>query len=67
MSLHDYRIGRKIADADPPFYALIQAAMRRADTENLGKLSAAWPEVFTELLMRHEAPRGVLPADEAAS
>ncbi len=63
MSLYDYRIGRAIAADDPPFYAIIQAAMRRADTDNLDKLKAAWPEVYEELKARYHAPGGILPGE----
>lgn len=34
MTLFEYEEGLDIAAKDPPFYALIQAAMRKADTEN---------------------------------
>ena len=33
MSLHDYLEGRKVYEQDAPFYAYIQAAMRKADTK----------------------------------
>lgn len=61
MSLHEYQRGR-IA-SDEPFYALIQAAMRRADSWNLAKLRAEWPEVWDELSARYHAPGGLLPGD----
>lgn len=63
MSRHEYRVGQQIAAGDPPFYALIMAAYRRADTANAAKLRAAWPEVVEELEARYHAPGGVLPAD----
>lgn len=62
MSLYDYRASRTI-DADAPFYALIMAAMRRADTANLALLQAAWPEVWAELDARYNAAGGALPGD----
>ena len=62
MSLYGYQASRAIS-ADAPFYALIMAAMRRADTANLALLRAAWPEVWDELDARHHSPGGVLPGD----
>ena len=64
MSLYDYEVGRKIAIQDYPFYALIQAAMRQADTDNLQRLKQAWPQVWQELEARYHAPGGVLPDDD---
>jgi len=60
MSLYEYKEGLEIAAKDPPFYALIQAAMRRADTHNLELLKGCWPDVFHELLARYNAPGGRL-------
>lgn len=61
MSLHEYERGR-IASSEP-FYALIQAAMRTADSWNLAKLRTEWPEVWDELHARYHAPGGLLPGD----
>ena len=63
MTLYEYREGIEIATKDPSFYALIQAAMRRADTKNLEMLKGCWPEVYEELLKRYNAPRGELAED----
>lgn len=63
MSLFDYREGRRIAAEDHPFYALIFAALRQADTANTAKIEAAWPEVIAELQARYDAPAGLLPGD----
>lgn len=64
MSLYDYEIGRKIEAEDPPFYALIQAAMRRADTYNLERLKSVFPEVYAELTARYNAPGGRLRGED---
>ena len=63
MSLHGYHVSVNIGRTDPPFYALIMAAMRKADTDNLAKLQAAWPDVWREFQSRYDAPLGVLPED----
>jgi hypothetical protein len=63
MSYYDYRVSREIAAQDFPFYALIQAAMRKADTANSAKLRAAWPEVWDELQSGRNSPGGLLDGD----
>jgi len=63
MSLHSYHVSKKVLMSDPPFYALIMAAMRKADTDNLARLKAEWPEVYAELEARYNAPMGLLPED----
>jgi len=63
MSLYDYRQSQKIAAEDHPFYALIMAAMRKADTANTAKLQQAFPETWSELEARYYAPGGVLPSE----
>lgn len=63
MSLHAYHVSRAIEQNDPPFYALIMAAMRKADTDNLGKLKKAFPGVWEEFKERYNAPLGVIPDD----
>ena len=60
MSLHDYKVSQQLSMADHPFYALIMAAMRQADTDNLRKLAREWPGIYTELKQRYDAPGGLL-------
>lgn len=64
MSKYNYEMSKEIAAHDYPFYALIMAAMRQADTDNLELLKASWPGVYDELLRRYNAPDGVLPEEE---
>ena len=64
MSLYDYETGLKISVKDYPFYALIQACMRQADSYNIIKLRHAFPEVYEELSRRYNARGGILPSDE---
>jgi hypothetical protein len=63
MSLYDYQISEKLALEDYPFYSLIMAAMRKADTDNTVKLKACWPEIWRELERRYHAASGLLPED----
>jgi hypothetical protein len=63
MSYHEYMISRKMTSTDPPFYALIMCAMRKADTTNAAKLRAAFPDVWNEFQARYNAPGGVLADD----
>lgn len=60
MSLYDYKASMDIERNDYPFYAIIMAAMRKADSNNLTKLRLMWPEVWEELEARYNAPGGVL-------
>ena len=60
MSLHEYQKSREIASHEYPFYALIMAAIRQADTDNLTILQAVFPETYVEFWKRYNAPGGVL-------
>lgn len=57
MSLYDYKASLQITAAHYPFYALIMAAMRQADTDNSEKLEQAFPEVRAELLTWYNCHR----------
>lgn len=67
MSYHEYCQGRELAKQDPPFYSLIQAAMRKADAENEQKLRAAFPDTWAELDARYHAPGGLLPSEQGSA
>lgn len=64
MSWHDYQTGLRIGAEGYPFYALIQAAMRQADTDNLDRLQIAFPRVWKDLQARYNAPGGFLPGEQ---
>ena len=64
MSYFDYTTSQQIVAKDYTFYALIMAAMRQADTNNLAELKEAFPSTYDELEKRYEAPGGFL-ADES--
>lgn len=63
MSLYDYKQSIEIAAEDYPFYALIMAAMRQADSDNIVALKLAFPQVYYELNRRYHAPGGLLPGE----
>ena len=63
MSLFDYRAAQAIVKSDPPFFALIMAAMRKADTVNLAKLRASFPDTYREVEARYNAAGAILPED----
>jgi hypothetical protein len=65
MGHYDYIQGINIASKGYPFYALIQAAMRQADSANLAMLKSCWPEVWRELKLRYNAPGGYLPEEHS--
>ena len=46
-----------------PFYALLMAAMRAADSYNAALLQEAFPRVYEELMARYNAPGGYLPGE----
>lgn len=62
MSIYDYR--RSLQLSGEPFYALIMAAMRQADSDNFEKLKEAFPDTFVELQQRYHAPGGALTTIE---
>lgn len=61
---YEYERSRRIHAADLPFYALIMAAMRGADEENLRRLRLGFEDVWQELQARYHAPGGVLPGED---
>lgn len=66
MSQYDYIAARSLDAMDMPFYALIMAAMRKADTNNFSKLIRVYPDVWSELNARYHAPNGKLASDMRA-
>ncbi len=66
MSHYDYEASWRIAADGWPFYALVMAAIRQADSDNLARLTWAFPAVAAELRARYNAPGGLLPGEETA-
>jgi hypothetical protein len=65
MSLMDYKLSLLVSREDPPFYALLFSAMRKADSANAVRLQIAFPEVWLELKARYDAPGGCLEGEES--
>lgn len=65
VSHFDYKMSQKISAEDFPFYALIMAAIRQADSDNLEALKEAFPETYHELRERYNAPGGLLPGERS--
>lgn len=65
MSKFDYDMSRVIGAKDYPFYSLVMAAMRQADTENLERLKEAFPLIWNELSERYNAPGGFTSLERA--
>lgn len=59
MSVIDYKESLKMAANDYSFTAIIMAAMRKADTQNISKLRIMYPEIWEELLTLYNTP-GIL-------
>ena len=64
MSYYDYSVSRELESRDYPFYALIMAAMRRADSFNLVQLKEAFPNVWKEMMERYNLPGGKYKGEE---
>lgn len=58
MSFYDYSRAIEMYKADEPFYALIMAAMLKADTDNLARLRKIFPDINLELTERYHSPGG---------
>ena len=73
MSLYDWNQALQMSASDPPFYALIMAAMLKADTHNQALLRNAWPDTWREVEKRYNSRlalgnmRGALPEDAPGS
>ena len=67
MSHYDYMASRGLVAQGYPFYALIMASMRQADSNNASALRMAFPEVWDELQARYNAPGGIVVTDEVSA
>ncbi|TAK32300.1 MAG: hypothetical protein EPO40_02955 [Myxococcaceae bacterium] len=65
--LFDYRVATQLAASDPPFDALVMAAVMKADSTNRARLGVAFPELVAETTARYVAAGGLLDTDGARS
>ncbi len=63
MTLHEFQAAQRLHAEQHPFYALLMAAMRAADTHNAALLREHWPAVWAELSERYDAPGALLPGE----
>ncbi len=64
MAYIDYQQSLDIEMSDAYFRAIIMAAIRQADTDNLCKLALDFPDIARELCIRREAPGGCMTRRE---
>ncbi len=63
-SLHDYQMSVEVRVLDGiTFYGVFMALVYMADTDNLEKLKAAFPQAVGEAYQRYNAPAGCLTDD----
>lgn len=58
--LYDYKLAEQLANSAPPVDSLIMAAVMRADSANLARLTSVFPELVAETDARYRAPGGRL-------
>lgn len=58
MSYEEYQMGKEIVMnyTSDDFYGVLQGLMRLADSDNLPKLTMAFPEVWEDLTKRYNLP-----------
>ena len=61
LNIIDYTLSKYLQQI--PFDALVAAAMRKADTENLNLLGEIFPQIRKDLHDRYNAPGGYLERD----
>ena len=64
ISYHDWQIAKRLHEEDVPFYALLAALMRKADSDNTKQLALAYPDDFVEAHLRYHLPGGCVSAEE---
>lgn len=65
--LLEFYIAKVLHQKDIPFYALIMAAMYKADSVNEARLTCAFPEIRKEFEERSNVPGGFLDSDNIKS
>lgn len=65
LSWHSYLASKEVERRDFPFYAIIVAAMKKADDDNLRALKHVFPGLFEQALERYNQPMGMSIAELA--
>jgi hypothetical protein len=60
LNQYEYRKSLEISAYGYPFYALLAALMRDADTDNLEKLRSAFPGIYESLVRWTKTPGAYL-------
>jgi len=63
VSSYDFSIAEQIHRNDPPFKALIMAAILKADEVNKRLLKVAFPDLTEEVWLRYNSPGGRIETD----
>lgn len=63
-SILDYQESLRLSKHDPSFSALIFSLIRKADSNNLSKISLAWPDLLAEFKLRYKSHGGALDEEE---
>lgn len=64
MTVHDYQHARGIESAAPSLRSLLMAAMLRATDTDEAILRSHFRDVYDELRVRFDAPRGLLAGEK---
>lgn len=59
----EYQLSSSVTLLDAPFYSLLCALFRQADSDNLALLEDAFPETLHTFKKRVNAPGGLLPGE----
>jgi hypothetical protein len=63
LDYFEWQAARELHRQDVPFYALIAAALWKADTGNAERLREAFPDTCATAQARYNAPGGLLDID----
>ncbi len=58
-SYYDYEISKRISAEDYPFYALLCALFRQADSDNLARLQQVFPDELKAFRQRYNNQGGL--------
>lgn len=62
-NMYDYQLSLEISTHGFPFYALLAALIRKADSDNLERIRRERPTFTDEFIKRYNAPGGKLEGE----